>query len=56
MVEAYYADIATHNPLEPISLAAGVQMAASIPNFLYQEQASLGEGYLKQPCRVRDGF
>ena len=56
MAEAYYADIAPHNPLGPISLAAGVQMAASIPNFLCQEQVSLGEGYIKQPFRVRDGF
>ncbi|HMF78172.1 MAG TPA: galactonate dehydratase [Bryobacteraceae bacterium] len=56
MAEAYYADVAPHNPLGPISLAAGVQIAASIPNFLCQEQVSLGEGYLKQPLRVRDGF
>ena len=56
MAEAYYADIAPHNPLGPISLAAGVQMSASIPNFLCQEQVSLGEGYLKHPFRVRDGF
>src|SRR6476469_2364687 len=56
MAEAYYADVAPHNPLGPISLAAGVQLAASIPNFLCQEQVSLGEGYLKQPFRVRDGF
>jgi len=56
MAEAYYASIAPHNPLGPISLAAGVQMAASIPNFLIQEQVSLGEGYLKQPFRVREGY
>src|SRR5208283_4286681 len=56
MAEAYYADIAPHNPLGPISLAAGVQMAASIPNFLCQEQVSLGEGYLKKPFTVRDGY
>jgi galactonate dehydratase len=55
MAEAYYATIAPHNPLGPISLAAGVQMAASIPNFLIQEQVSLGEGYLKQPFRVSEG-
>jgi galactonate dehydratase len=48
MAEAYYASIAPHNPLGPISLAAAVQMAASIPNFLCQEQVSLGEGYLKK--------
>ncbi|HEV3081656.1 MAG TPA: galactonate dehydratase [Gemmataceae bacterium] len=55
MAEAYYATIAPHNPLGPISLAAGVQMAASIPNFLCQEQVTLGEGYLKRPFTLRDG-
>jgi galactonate dehydratase len=56
MAEAYYAAIAPHNPLGPISLAAGVQVAASIPNFLCQEQVSLGEGYIKSPFVVRDGY
>jgi galactonate dehydratase len=56
MAEAYYATIAPHNPLGPISLAAGVQMAASIPNFLCQEQVSLGDGYLKKPFTLRNGY
>jgi len=56
MAEAYYVPIAPHNPLGPISLAAGIQLAAAIPNFLCQEQVTLGEGYLKQPFTVRDGF
>ena len=56
MAEAYYASIAPHNPLGPISLAAGVQIAASIPNFLCQEQVSLGEGYLKKPFALREGY
>ncbi len=56
MAEAYYASIAPHNPLGPISLAAGVQLAASIPNFLCQEQVSLGEGYIKRPFQVREGY
>lgn len=56
MAEAYYAAIAPHNPLGPISLAAGVQLAAAIPNFLCQEQVSLGEGYLKRPFVVREGY
>jgi galactonate dehydratase len=56
MAEAFYATIAPHNPLGPISLAAGIQLAASIPNFLCQEQVSLGEGYLKQPFVVKDGY
>ena len=56
MAEAYYATVAPHNPLGPISLAAGVQIAASIPNFLCQEQVSLGEGYLQKPFTVHDGY
>lgn len=56
MAEACYASIAPHNPLGPISLAAGVQLAASIPNFLIQEQVSLGEGYLKKPFTIRTGY
>ncbi len=56
MAEAYYATIAPHNPLGPISLAAGLQLAASIPNFLCQEQVNLGEGYLKKPFVVSKGY
>lgn len=53
MAEAYYAVIAPHNPMGPISLASGLQLAASIPNFLVQEQVSLGEGYLKEPFKLQ---
>lgn len=56
MAEAYYAAIAPHNPMGPISLAAGLQLDASIPNFLCQEQVSLGEGYLVEPFEVVDGY
>lgn len=56
MAEAYYAVVAPHNPMGPISLAAGLHLAASIPNFLVQEQVSLGEGYLKHPFKLqKDG-
>jgi galactonate dehydratase len=55
MAEAWYAAIAPHNPMGPISLAAGIQIAAAVPNFLCQEQVSLGEGYLKEPFRVENG-
>ncbi len=51
MAEAYYATIAPHNPLGPISLAAGVQISASIPNFLCQEQESLGQRLLEKTVR-----
>ena len=54
--EAYSAAIAPHNPLGPISLAAGIQLAASIPNFLCQEQVSLGEGYLRRPFAINNGY
>lgn len=56
MAEAYYAGIAPHNPLGPISLAACIQLDASIPNFVAQEHTTLGEGYLKNPFVSEDGF
>jgi len=56
MAEVYYAAVAPHNPLGPISLAAGLQVDACIPNFLCQEQVSLGEGYIMRPFVVRDGY
>lgn len=56
MAEAYYIPIAPHNPMGPISLATGLQLAASVPNFLVQEQVTLGEGYLKEPFKLqKDG-
>lgn len=56
MAEAHYASIAPHNPLGPISLACGLQLAASIPNFLCQEQVSLGESCLKEPFVIENGY
>jgi galactonate dehydratase len=56
MAESCYAGIAPHNPLGPISLAACIQLDASIPNFLAQEHTTLGEGYLKEPFVLRDGY
>ncbi len=38
MAEAYYTPIAPHNPQGPCSLAASLQLAASVPNFLIQER------------------
>lgn len=56
MAEAYYAGIAPHCPLGPISLAAGIQLDAAIPNFVCQEHVNLGGGYLKQPFVIKDGY
>lgn len=55
MGEAYYAAFAPHNPLGPVNLAASVQLAATVPGFLAQEQLHLGEGLLRQPFEVVDG-
>jgi galactonate dehydratase len=56
MAETYYAAVAPHNPLGPISLAACIQLDACTPNFLIQEQVTLGEGYLKKPFVLKDGY
>ena len=55
MAEAYYAAVAPHCPLGPISLAACLQVDACTPNFLCQEQVCLGEGYLTKPLVLKDG-
>jgi len=55
MAEAYYVAIAPHCPLGPIALAACLQVDACTPNFLCQEQVSLGEGYLVTPFEVVEG-
>ncbi|HSV73989.1 MAG TPA: galactonate dehydratase [Chthonomonadales bacterium] len=56
MAEAYYASVAPHCPLGPIALAASLQLDAATPNFLIQEHVTLGEGILREPFRVRDGY
>ena len=38
MAEAWYTPLAPHNPQGPCSLAASLQIAASIPNFMVQER------------------
>lgn len=38
MAESYYTPLAPHNPQGPCSLAASLQIAASIPNFMVQER------------------
>lgn len=56
MAESHYVDVAPHNPYGPINLAAALQIDAAIPNFLLQEYVHLGEGYLKEPFVVKDGY
>jgi galactonate dehydratase len=38
MAEAYYTPMAPHNPQGPLSLAASLQIAGCVPNFLAQER------------------
>ncbi|MEW6238690.1 MAG: galactonate dehydratase [Candidatus Omnitrophota bacterium] len=54
--EARNISVAPHCPLGPIALAACLQLAAATPNHLIQEHLSLGEGYLKQPFIVENGY
>jgi galactonate dehydratase len=56
MAECHYAAIAPHCPLGPISLAACLQVDACIPNFLVQEHVTTGEGYLRTPFVIKDGY
>jgi galactonate dehydratase len=56
MAEARNIAVAPHCPLGPIALAACLHLAACTPNHLIQEHLSLGEGYLKEPFVVNDGY
>lgn len=62
MAETYYMTVAPHNPLGPVSLASCLHLDAAIPNFLVQEHPGyidgedLGNGYIKQPFIIEDGY
>ena len=61
LAEAAYVQVVPHNPLSPVSTAACLQIAASIPNFAIQE-LPLGEQeppkseIIKSPLRCENGF
>ncbi|MBM3738012.1 MAG: galactonate dehydratase [Acidobacteria bacterium] len=56
MAESYFAPLAPHNPNGPCSLAASLQVAASIPNFLIQERGDAEHDLLAKPLpAVRNG-
>ena len=56
--EAYYSPLAPHNPQGPCSLAASLQIAGCIPNFLAQERGDNEyEELLAEPLpSVKDGY
>jgi galactonate dehydratase len=61
IAEAHYVGVVPHNPLSPISTAACLQLAASIPNFTIQEYP-IGEleppksEIITEPLRQEGGF
>ena len=57
MAESYYSPIAPHNPNGPCSLAASLQVAGAIPNFLIQERGDREHELLKEPLpAVKGGY
>jgi galactonate dehydratase len=56
MGEVYYTGFAPHNPLGPVNLAASIQLSATVQSFVAQEQLTLGEGLIKQPFQLKNGF
>ena len=49
MAEAYYYPIAPHNPNGPCSLAASLQLAGCVPNFMVQERGDREHELLAKP-------
>ena len=60
--ETHGVGVAPHNPLGPISFAAGIQLAACTPNFVMQEfvgrpdERDRGEGILTEPIRIDKNY
>ncbi|NHN61674.1 MULTISPECIES: galactonate dehydratase [Halorussus] len=63
LAEANHVDVVPHNPLSPVSTAAGLQLAASIPNFGLQEfpfrpskGEAPGEHLIESSLEWEDGY
>lgn len=62
LAEAHYAQVVPHNPLSPVSTAACLQLAASIPNFAIQEypykqdRGEPGRGLVTDPLEREGGY
>lgn len=56
MAETGYVAFAPHNGIGSVNLAASLQVAATVPNFLAQEFKTLGENLLKRPFVARGGY
>jgi galactonate dehydratase len=57
MAEVYYVHIMPHCAIGPVAFSASLQVDASVPNFLVQEQIDqgLGGGLLKEDWQVVEG-
>ncbi len=62
MAQNYYMNVAPHNPLGPVALAASLQIDTTISNFTAQEHPTqeehldLGVGLFKEPFEIKDGY
>jgi len=59
IAEAHHVSVAPHSPYGPVQIAATIQLAACIPNFLIMELGSpdsLGKNILKEAFTVKDGY
>ncbi|WP_010166629.1 galactonate dehydratase [Candidatus Epulonipiscium viviparus] len=62
MAANYYINVAPHNPLGPVALAASLQIDTCIENFTAQEHPTLpdkldlGVGLFKEPFEINDGY
>ncbi len=60
MAEAFYVNLAPHNPMGPVATAVNVHLAASIPNFLILEYHPDDEpprrDLVDEPMQLRDGY
>ena len=56
MAEAYYVGMMPHSKEGIIGTTASMHVMASIPNFVIHEFATLGQGYIKEPYQVENGY
>ena len=60
MAEAFYVDVAPHNPMGPVATAVNVQLAACTPNFLILEYIPDDQpprrDLVAEPMLLRDGY
>ena len=56
MGEVNFCGLAPHNPMGAVALASSLQVDTSTINFFIQEHSVLGEGIIKNPFVVEDGF